>query len=108
MTRNAAKEGKTLGIVSYLTFIGLLVAITMNLEKKNPYIFFHARQMLGLILMLIFSNLCERYVNTWVGTGLWIITFASWIYCLVFSFKGEARLLPYLGDYFQDWFKNLK
>ena len=108
MEQHTVKEGKTLGIVSYLTFIGLLIAIALNIEKKNAYIFFHVRQMLGLILMLIFSNICERYVNSWFGTALWIITFLSWVYCLIYSIKGEAKLLPFLGQHFQNWFKNLK
>lgn len=108
MDKEAIKEGKTMGIVSYLTFIGLLVAVSMNMEKRNPYVFFHVRQMLGLIIMIIFSNVCERYVNSTFGTVLWFVTFIAWFYSLVFAIKGEAKLLPVLGHYFQDWFKNLK
>lgn len=107
MNNQNAQEGKTLGIVSYLTFIGLLIAASMNLEKKNPYVFFHIRQMLGLIIMLIFANICERFVNSYFGTALWIIVFLSWAYCLVFAIMGQAKLLPVLGKYFQDWFKKL-
>lgn len=40
MTENIIKEGKTLAIVSYMTFIGLIIAIIMNLEKRNPFTFF--------------------------------------------------------------------
>ncbi len=108
MRQQDIEDGKLLATISYITPIGLLIAITMNLEKRNPYIFFHARQMIGLIIMLAFSNLCEKYVDSWFGTGLWFITFIAWLYCLFFAFKGEYKLLPFLGQYFQDWFRNLK
>ena len=45
------KEGKTLAVVCYFTFIGLLIGITMNMEKRNEFVFFHARQMIGLLIM---------------------------------------------------------
>lgn len=37
------KQGKTLAIVSYFTFIGVLIALILNLEKKNPFTAFHIR-----------------------------------------------------------------
>ncbi|APY07181.1 hypothetical protein BWZ20_02170 [Winogradskyella sp. J14-2] len=108
MDKEDIREGKTLATIAHLTPIGLLVAISLNLEKRNPYIFFHARQMIGLIIMVAFSNICEKYVNSWFGTALWFVTFISWLYCLLYALKGEYKLLPVLGQYFQDWFKNLK
>ena len=105
--RQTIEEGKTLAIVAYITFIGLFIAIFMNMEKKNPYVAFHARQMLGLIIMLLVSNVCERYVNSWFGTMLWFVTFGSWLYCLFFAIKGETKELPVLGSYFQNAFRNI-
>ena len=107
MTHQDIKSGKTMGIVTYLTFIGLIIAIIMNLEKKNPYVSFHVRQMLGLIVCLLFSNLTEKYVNSWLGTGLWLITFIFWIIAFVGAVKNEAKPLPVLGDLFQKWFANI-
>ncbi|MEO8934778.1 MAG: hypothetical protein ABI295_10770 [Xanthomarina sp.] len=101
------QEGKTLAIVSYLTFIGLIIAIIMNLEKKNPFIYFHVRQMLGLIIMLLFSNLVEEYVHSLLGTSLWIITFVAWLFGIFYASKGEAKPIPVLGEKFQEWFKNI-
>jgi uncharacterized membrane protein len=107
MTDQTIQEGKTLAIVSYFTFVGLIIAIIMNLEKKNPFTFFHIRQMLGLILMLLFSNLVEKYVNSWLGTGFWIVTFVCWIYALYTAISSKYDPIPVLGDKFQEWFKNL-
>lgn len=107
MTRQTIQEGKTLAIVSYFTFVGLIIAIVMNLEKKNPFTNFHIRQMLGLVILLIFSNLVEKYVNSWLGTGFWLITFACWIVGLYTAVKGKQEPIPFIGNVFQDWFKNL-
>lgn len=101
------KDGKTLAIISYLTFIGLIISIIMNLEKRNPFTLFHIRQMCGLMIMLIFSNLVEQYVNSLLGTAFWIITFACWLFALYYAIKEEYKLIPVLGEKFQEWFKNI-
>lgn len=107
MIDKTVQEGKTMGIICYLTFVGLIIAIIKNLDKKNPYIYFHVRQMLGLIIMLLFSNLTEEYVHSLLGTSFWIITFVSWLFGIFYAIKGEAKPIPVLGLKFQEWFKNI-
>src|SRR5690606_41841995 len=102
MTEQTIQEGKTLAIVSYITFVGLIIAIIMNLEKRNPFVFFHVRQMLGLIIMLIFSNLVEAYVNSWLGTSFWIITIVCLLFGLIYVAKGESRSISVLGESFKE------
>lgn len=101
------KDGKTLAIVSYLTFIGLIITIIMNLEKRNPFTLFHIRQMFGLMIMLIFSNLVEQYVNSLLGTAFWVITFACWLFAIYYAIKEEYKLIPVFGEKFQEWFRNI-
>lgn len=107
MDNQTIENGKTLAILSYFTFVGLIIAIIMNLEKKNPFTYFHIRQMLGLIIMLIFSNLVEKYVNSWIGTAFWVFTFFSWLYGLYWALKGKEEPIPIVGTMFQEWFKNI-
>jgi uncharacterized membrane protein len=107
MTERTIKEGKTMAIVAYFTFVGLIIAIIMNLEKKNPFTYFHIRQMLGLVIMLIASNIMEKYVNSWLGTICWVITFVSWLFGLFYAIKSEARPIPVIGEKFQEWFQNI-
>ena len=101
-------NSKTLGVIAYLTFIGLIIASIMNLEKRDKFIYFHIRQMLGLILMLIVSNVIEAYVDSYLGTGLWIVTFCSWLFGLIGAISGKKNEIPYIGHYFQSWFQNIK
>jgi len=107
MTEKEIEEGKNLAIVSYLTFVGLIIAFIMNLEKRNSFTFFHARQMLGLILMLLVSNVSEKYINSWLGTIFWVVTFVCWLYGIYTAFKGEDKPIPVLGELFQQWFRNI-
>lgn len=107
MQHSTIKEGKKLAIISYLTFIGLILAIILNLEKRNQFTLFHIRQMFGLMVMLIFSNLVEQYVNSLLGTAFWIITFACWIYAVYYAIKEEYKPIPVFGEKFQEWFKNI-
>lgn len=102
------KEGKTLAIICYFTFIGLLIGITMNMEKRNEFVFFHARQMIGLLIMLAVSNISEKYVDSIFGTVLYFITFTAWFHSLLGAIRGQYQLIPYLGPKFQEWFKTLK
>ncbi len=107
MTEHEIQEGKTLAIVSYFTFIGLIIAIIMNLEKRNPFTYFHARQMLGLIIMLLVSNISEKYIGSLLGTIFWTITFVSWLYGLYNASKGESKPIPVIGELFQEWFRKI-
>ncbi|MCF6294525.1 MAG: hypothetical protein L3J25_02400 [Flavobacteriaceae bacterium] len=106
-SQETIQQGKTLAIVSYFTFVGLLIAIILNLEKKNPFTSFHIRQMFGLIIMLIVSNVTEKYIDSWLGTIFWIITFVSWLYGLFYALQGKYKEIPYLGSKFQEWFRNI-
>lgn len=107
MTEQDIQEGKTLAIISYFTFVGLIISIIMNLEKKNPFVYFHIRQMLGLIIILIFSNVTEKYVNSLLGTVLWVVTFVLWILGLISAIRGEDKPIPIVGELFQKWFANI-
>ena len=107
MTEDNIQEGRTWAIVSYFTFVGLIIAIIMNLEKKNAFTYFHIRQMLGLVIMLIASNIIEAYVNSFLGTIFWVITFVSWVFGLYYAIKSEAKPIPVIGEKFQEWFQNI-
>ena len=107
MREQTIHEGRTMAIVSYFTFVGLIIAIIMNLDKKNPFTSFHIRQMLGLVIMLWVSNITEAYINSWLGTVCWAITFVCWLFGLYHAIKSEAKPIPVLGEKFQEWFQNI-
>ncbi len=101
-------EGKTIAIISYITFIGLIIAFVMNSEKKNAFAAYHIRQSLGI-------TLC--YVIVWILASLlyipilyfilYLALFVLVILGLVAAAQGEMKPVPVVGPMFQDWFKGI-
>jgi len=109
MEQNTVEEGKTAAIVSYLTWVGTLIAFLMNNTKKNPFASFHIRQAFGLsVASLVNTFLITKFTGAYVyGTiGLVLVVFR--IIGLIGAFKGEEKLIPLLGDVFQENFKSIQ
>ncbi len=106
-TTNTVEAGKTMGIISYITLIGTIIAYVMNNDKKNTFAAFHIRQNIGLnLLYLINSFLVYRFFD-WLAGIIGILLFVLWIIGLIGAAKGEEKRVPLLGDQFQDWFKGI-
>ncbi|WP_422079896.1 hypothetical protein [Ulvibacterium sp.] len=98
-------EGKTTAIVAYLTMVGALIAITMNVEPKNSFARFHTRQAFGLHLCFLgFALFLSVWFNPYAWYGLYISYLALWFYGFLGALKGEEKTIPILGLYFQKWF----
>lgn len=98
-------QGKNTAIIGYLTLVGSLIAITMNMEPKNPFARFHIRQAFGI--HLLYHALA--IVLTFTGLNfIWLPLFAIYIVFWGYSFwqaiNGQAKTLPVLGPFFQEWF----
>jgi uncharacterized membrane protein len=94
-------EGKTIAIVSYITWIGWVIALIMNMDKKNEFAKFHLRQTLLIWLGALL---------TWIPFIGWIwgvFLFILWIIGLIGAVNGEKKEVPLLGPLAQDWFKGL-
>jgi len=101
-------EGKTIAIISYITFIGTIIAFIMNQNKRNSFASFHIRQATGLILLGLFVSFLSNYLHFgWAGNILSLGVFALWILGLVGAVQGEEKKIPFLGNQFQEWFKNI-
>ncbi|WP_111707457.1 DUF4870 domain-containing protein [Lutibacter citreus] len=107
MENQTVNEGKTIAIISYLWWVGLIIAFIMNNSKKNRFASFHIRQMLGLLLLNVVVSLLYKYVGASVGMILGLGTFVLWVFGLIGAFQGEEKRVPLVGDLFQDWFKSI-
>ena len=102
------KEGKTIAIISYITWIGTLIAYFMNNEKRNAFAAFHIRQSIGISLFsMVNSVFLIRYIGVWtaglIGFGLLVLLIIG----LIGAIQGEEKKIPLFGDIFQDWFKGI-
>ncbi len=108
MKNQTVQEGKTIAIISYITFIGTIVAYFMNNNKKNSFASFHIRQAIGLaIFSLVNTFIIGRYIGYSVTGIIGLAIFVFSIIGLIGAAQGEEKKLPLVGDLFQDWFKNI-
>ena len=101
-------DEKTSGIVSYLTIIGWIVVIATR-KEKTEYTSFHLRQMLGLAITGLVLSIIG--VIPFIG---WLISIAGtifivvlWIIGLLGALNGEKKLVPILGEKYQEWFNSI-
>ncbi|RED43462.1 hypothetical protein DFQ10_10560 [Winogradskyella eximia] len=108
MDQNTIDEGKTLGLVAYLTLIGTLIAFFMNREKPNPFTAFHIRQGLGLgILYMIIAYVVSSLNSMMASMSFWIFFSILFFYGLFGAITGKLNKIPLIGDFFQKTFKSI-
>ena len=108
MGKNNINEGKTYAIISHFWLIGLIIAFILNNSKKNYFASFYIKQMIGINLLIIINKyLAYDMIGSFVGLIFAIIIFILWLISLIGAIQGEKKLVPVLGDKFQDWFKGI-
>ena len=104
----AIQQGKTVAILSYITILGALIAMSMNSEKKNAFASFHIRQALGLsVVFFLLGFVITMFDNFGVTTGFWGFFFILWLYGFLGALQGKFHLIPIMGIFFQKFFKKL-
>lgn len=107
MQNQTIQDGKTMAIISYIFWLGLVIAIFMNNKDKNTFTSFHIRQSFGILLLNLGGGFALNYINYYFGSILLLVSFILWILGFVSAFKGEEKEVPFLGKLFQDLFKGL-
>ena len=107
MENQTVTEGKTIAIISYITFIGTIIAFVMNNEKKNSFASFHIRQMVGLISLQLLSFVVSNYISETLGWIVSLFAIVLWFIGFIGAIQGEEKRVPLLGDQFQEWFKGI-
>lgn len=102
-------DGKTRGIVSYITLIGWIIALVTNTDKDR-LASFHIRQSLGIMLTAVVVQIVLMLIPFigWILLPVAGILFlVMWIFGLISAVNGEEKPLPVVGPLYQDWFKGL-
>jgi uncharacterized membrane protein len=108
-------DGRTTAWVSYLTFIGWIIAFInhSNALVKSSLATFHLRQSFGLMILgvaLFFVRIAMLFVP-FIGFLLWIVNLGVivlWVIGLVNAANGEEKPIPVLGESFQRWFNFIR
>ena len=102
------KEGRTAAIISYITVIGTIIAFIMNQKDRNYFTSFHIRQAIGIYLLFFVINLMDRFGGIdWLNDILYLGALILLVMGLISAIQGEEKKVPFLGDQFQEWFKNI-
>jgi len=103
--KNTIEEGKPAAITSYILIIGVMIAISMNSEKRNEFASFHIRQALGLtITFLSLGLIVSNFDSLMISATMWIFVSVLWTYGIFTAIKGDMKPLPLLGNLFQKTF----
>lgn len=101
-------NGKTIAMIAYLTLIGWIVAFIMHNNNKTDFAAFHLRQMLGIIIVGIGLNVIGIFSG--VEILFWIcrvLAILLWVIGFMGAIQGEKKLVPIVGEHFQNWFKGI-
>ncbi|MDZ4752166.1 MAG: hypothetical protein SGI87_11155 [Flavobacteriales bacterium] len=98
---DTTEHGRNVAIISYLWVPGWIIALILNGQQKTSLGTYHLRQSLGI---WIISLLLPVRIFT-IGIG--ILVFIMWIIGLISAVQQEEKPIPFIGTFFQDWFKGL-
>lgn len=108
MNKEIIEAGKSTAITSYILGIGVLIALSMNADTKNPFASFHIRQGLGLTLTFISLGLIiSNFDSLLISFPMWIFISSLWSYGIFTAIKGEIKPMPILGNYYQKWLSTI-
>ena len=95
-------NAKLVGVLSYVTLVGWIVAIILHNNNKSEFGAFHLRQSLGLfITTLIFGWIP---VIGWIA---WMVGLAFLIVGLIYAIQEQTKTVPFIGDFYQTIFSGI-
>ena len=103
------KEDNTIAVISYITFIGWIIAAIMFSNKKSELAAYHLRDMLGLILtsLVLWVIGFIPFIGPIVYLLGLIFLFVLWLIGLINAINGVMKPLPVIGTMFQKWFATM-
>ena len=102
----ASSNAQMIAIVSYLTFIGWIIAFVLYQNDKSEFAIYHIRQSLGILILGIIGWVI--FLIPILGWLCAIFLFVMWIMGLIYAAQGESKPVPLLGQFFQDIFKGIQ
>ena len=96
--------GRNKAIICYITFVGLLIAMSMNSNEKHPFATAHIKNMFGIVLFWICAIVFDKYINLILGQLFFWTSIGLLIYSLIRAITNKKPDLPYLTEWFEKWF----
>jgi uncharacterized membrane protein len=90
-------NAKLVGVLSYVTIIGWIVAIVLHSNNRSTFGAFHLRQSLGLFI----TGLIIGWIPV-IGWLIWIVVLAFLIVGLIYAIQEEMKTVPIVGEFYQN------
>lgn len=108
-------SSKIIAIVSYLTFVGWIIALIMRQSEqpRSDLSRYHLRQALGLNLLGFVGWIVIAWLSGLLGFWLLlnafrIVLLIFWVLGIVNAIQEELKPLPFIGQWFEDTFDFIK
>ncbi|APQ17576.1 hypothetical protein [Maribacter hydrothermalis] len=104
-----ADEGKKIATIAYITIIGLIIAFVMNNEKKDAFASYHIRQSVGLAATGLALGIIGMIpIIGWIINilGIFVLLY-MWVMGLMNAINGKETPVPFLGEKYKEWLKNI-
>lgn len=95
-------QDRIIAIIAHITIVGWVIAMVMNAQRRSDFAGFYIRQCLGLHALAAIGGFIP-IVRMFIGVLVLILLIIS----LVGAVNNQKAPTPFLGGYFQDWFKAL-
>ena len=111
--------GRIVAILSYVTLLGLIIAFIMHGDEKNKSELgaFHLRQAVGIYIsfvtlgvaqiLFVFIPILGWMMNVAITIAI-VGLFVFWILGLITAVNGEKKVVPFVGEYYQNLLKGLQ
>lgn len=90
-------NAKLVGVLSYITIIGWIVAIVLHSNNRSTFGAFHLRQSLGLFI----TGLIIGWIPV-IGWLVWIVVLAFLVVGLIYAIQEEMKTVPFVGEFYQN------
>lgn len=100
-------SGKAKAILAHITLIGWIIALILNMQNRDSFASYYIRQYLGIMLCAFAGNILFMSLHSGLAMVWGIVVLVAWLISLVGACTDKKTELPYLGRYFQEWFKGL-
>jgi len=110
-------DGKTIAIISYMTWIGWIIALVMHGNNKSQIGAYHLRQSLLLHILAVAIGVLRMFflfmpfigfILFWLSWIIFIGLVVLWVIGLIAAVNGEEKPIPLLGNWAQQMFAGIK
>lgn len=112
MTDQITSNGKTVAIVSYLTFIGWIIAYILHTNNRTSLGAFHLRQSGFLFLIGVATSILGRFLHGGLFNFIFglvgIAIFILLVIGLIRAANSEEKPVPFIGEMAQNILSGLK